>query len=167
MVAARPSGDCVPWTQCGARDHCTRELRVFAPSCLCGSQTLHITYEARRYLSIPGITACSAGCWSRTEYIRSVVSTHSGQCWIWTSMKPRVIACSRRYSYIPRVNARSVHGWGQTLHSGIQLAGTCWYWSRTEHGTPWSLLQSLLDLASAPSQGLWPLSLVLESYSRG
>lgn len=90
----------------------------------------------------------------RIHKIRGQYSTHSGQCSIWTSMKPRV-------------NARSVHGWGQTLHSGIQLAGTCWCWSRTEHGTPWSLLQSLLDLASAPSQGLWPLSLVLESYSRG
>lgn len=94
---------------------------------------------SRWYMSIPGITAYSVGCWSWTEYVRSVVNTHSGQCRNWTSMRPRVIACSRRYSCIPRVNACSVRGWGQTLHSGIQLAGTCWCWSRT----PWSLLQSV------------------------
>lgn len=53
-----------------------------------------------------------------------------------TSMKPRVTACSKRYSYIPRIDACSVLDGGQTLHTGNQSAASGWCWSQTEHGTP-------------------------------
>lgn len=66
-------------------------------------------------------------------------------------MKPRVTACSRRYSHIPRINAHSVHDLGRTLHTGIQLADACWCWSQTEHGTPGSLL-ILVIAGSAPTK---------------